>query len=482
MASTSAQRSALAAIKAKKAAPVIKTTLASREPVERVKKGRVSATKRSSPAATTPRFLSDDEEEEAQQPKKRARLEDALDPDRCIADKDAFSGRQDAPLEMIHAYDIANDGLVEHQRNKYATFFTTLAADEDDAPTIELRYPGYPQMERYQLVKPSSDHSDFKPITEIFDNMKMVANAYLQGSDMLKLFSEADGAGLYQKAYKFLRDGEKSRVGAQSHFISVIDQYNDFIQQKREDGTIQHTLDSMLSVPLSLVEHIVKGQIYARTVSPCVQLVRHYEGFSDNVYGELLPKFLSKIFREAGLKSTHTFVDLGSGVGNCVLQAALETGCEAWGCEMMDNCATLAELQAREFPARCRLWGIKPGPVHLIHDDFLRNPGLDDVLKRADVILINNQAFTADLNDKLKLKFLDLKEGCRIVSLKYFRHPHHVIKQTNVNDPVNVLEVKEMHRYSGMVSWTDDPGNWYVQTKNSSELQRFLKTLPDSGS
>ncbi|RMZ75948.1 hypothetical protein DV738_g5248, partial [Chaetothyriales sp. CBS 135597] len=530
MASTSAQRSGLASIKVKKAPPVIKTTLvkktvsasassptgsqrlsatpklgspltnghhksksttprrsktpvsrqASKEPAERIKKEKAAVTKRSSPVATTPRFLSDDEEEEAEQPKKRARLENPLDPDRNIADAAAFSSQQDAdaPLEMIHAYDIANDGLVEHQRNKYATFFTALAADEDDAPTIELRYPGYPQPERYQLVKPSSDHSDFKPITEIFDNIKMVADTYLLGSDSLKLFSEADGSGLYQKAYKFLRDGEKSRVGAQSHFISVIEEYNAFIQQRRDDGTIQHSLNNMHSVPLSLVEHIVKGQIYARTVSPQVHLVRQYEGFSDNVYGELLPKFLSKIFREVGLKSTHTFVDLGSGVGNCVLQAALETGCEAWGCEMMDNCATLAELQAREFPARCRLWGIKPGPVRLIHDDFLRNPEVDDVLKRADVILINNQAFTADLNDKLKLKFLDLKEGCRIVSLKCFRHPHHVIKQANVNDPVNVLEVKEMHRYSDMVSWTDDPGNWYVQTKNSSELKRFLRTLP----
>ena len=380
---------------------------------------------------------------------------------------------------MIHAFSIANDRIVEHQRDKYATFFTALAADEDDAPTVAFQYPGQSQREKYQLVKPSSDHSDFKPITEIFDNMKIVAEHYLLGADSIKVYSEADGSGYYQKLYKFLRDGEKSRIGAQSHFISVINEYNNFIQSKRQDTTIERIIDSMTRVPLPVVEHVVKGQVYARTVSPQVHLVRQYEGFSDNVYGELLPKFLSKIFKETQLKSSQTFVDLGSGVGNCVLQAALETGCEAWGCEMMDNCAKLADLQAQEFPARCRLWGVKPGPVRLIHDDFLKNPEVDEVLKRADVILINNQAFTADLNDKLKLKFLDLKEGCQIVSLKYFRDPHHVTKSTNVNDPVNMLKVKEMERFSEMVSWTDDPGHWYLQTKDTTELKRFMRSLPN---
>ena len=448
----------------------------SKEPIGKLKKEGSAKNKRASPAASTPHFVSDDEEDE-EQSNKRIKL-DVIDPDRCIRDKRAFSDEDDDSLNIIHAFDIANDKIVEHHRYKYATFFTALAADEDDAPTVLLQYPGESQREKYQLVKPSTDHSDFKPITEIFNNMKIVAEQYLLGADSIKVFSQADGSGFYQKLYKVLLDGEKSRIGAQSQFLSIIDQYNAFIQSKRQDGTIEDNLNAMTTVPLPLVEHIVKGQVYARTVSPQVHLVRQYEGFSDNVYGELLPKFLSKIFRETRLKSSQTFVDLGSGVGNCVLQAALETGCEAWGCEMMDNCAKLADLQAQEFPPRCQLWGVKPGPVHLVHDDFLQNPKIDEVLKRADVILINNQAFTADLNDKLKLKFLDLKQGCQIVSLKYFRDPHHVIKSTNVNDPVNMLKVREMDRFSGMVSWTDDPGKWYLQTKDCKELKTFLKTLP----
>ncbi|MBN6743433.1 hypothetical protein JKG47_23855, partial [Acidithiobacillus sp. MC6.1] len=80
---------------------------------------------------------------------------------------------------------------------------------------------------------------------------------------------------------------------------------------------------------------------------------------------ELLDSVISKILKETKLMSDQVFLDLGSGVGNVVLQAALEVGCESWGCEMMKNAYTLADRQKEEFQARCRLWGGKPGRVRL---------------------------------------------------------------------------------------------------------------------
>ena len=377
---------------------------------------------------------------------------------------------------MVHAADIANNTIVEHSRDQYGAFFTALAGDEDECPTVELQYPSASQRERYELVKPT-DNSDFKPLGEIFENMKVVSEYYLDEATAEKVFCEEDGSGLYQQLRRPFNAAAKGRPGAQTEFIGFVNSYNKLIEAKRKDGTISKSVDSMTTVPLKLVEHIIKAQIYARTVSPQVQIVRQYESFSDNVYGELLPMFLSRIFKATRLKSDQIFVDLGSGVGNCVLQAALETGCESWGCEMMSNPHKLAELQAREFPARCRLWGIKPGPIRLIHDDFLKNDEISAILKRADVILINNQAFTAELNDKLKYKFLDLKEGAQIVSLKYFRDPLHRIKESNMENPVNVLNVREMERWSGMVSWSDDPGKWYLQRKDGRELEAFGRKL-----
>jgi len=380
---------------------------------------------------------------------------------------------------MVHASDIANIDIVEQSRTKYQDFFTVLEVDEADCPAITLQYPSISQSEKYQLVKPT-DSSDFNPLDEIELNMRIIAEYYLDNQSARKVTSEEDGSGFVQMLHREAKDAMRGRVGAQSRYINVVEKFNALLAQKRKDGTIAKKLDAMVRVDVKLVEHIIKTQVYARTVSPQVHLVRHYESFSDNVYGELLPKFLSRIFKETNLKSNQIFVDLGSGVGNCVLQAALEIGCDSWGCEFMDNPNTLAQLQAEEFPARCRLWGIKPGKVHLIHGDFLKNEEIKKVLKEADVILINNQAFTAKLNDDLKYVFLDLKEGAQIVSLKPFRSPAHKIKDSNVNDPINVLEVVEKDRWSGMVSWTDDPGKWYHQRKDSRALEAFVKKLGGS--
>jgi H3 lysine-79-specific histone-lysine N-methyltransferase len=430
---------------------------------------------------------SDEEDSDEEKPRKRVRVDrkDSIDEKRRVRDLRSFSEEEDGAgigpgvFSMVHAVDIANGGIIEQGRDKYQAFFTALEGDEDECPTIELQYPTALQSEKYQLVKPT-DSSDFKPLDEIEANMKIVAEYYLDSKSASKVTSEEDGSGLVQMLHRQAALGLKGRVGAQSRYVDVVNKYNALVTEKRKDGTIAKRLDEMTRVDLRLVEHIIKNQVYARTVSPQVNLVRHYESFSDNVYGELLPKFLSRIFKETRLRSDQVFIDLGSGVGNCVLQAALETGCESWGCEMMDNPNALAQLQAQEFPARCRLWGIKPGDVHLIHSDFLKDEQVRQVLKRADVILVNNQAFTAELNDKLKYVFLDLKEGCQIVSLKPFRSPTHKIKDSNVNDPVNVLAVAEKDRWSGMVSWTDDPGKWYHQRKDSRELEAFVASMGGS--
>lgn len=447
----------------------------SSEPRTAPKSSTVSKTKRTSPPGSTPTWASD-EEDESEARRKRARLDEkaTADTKRQITDKSSFAAEERTEYDIIHAADIANNQIQQHGRFQFEEYFTTTTADEDDCPTIELQYPCRSMVERYSLVKPV-DKGDFRPLSEIQDNMQIVSEFYLDEETAEVVAAGEFGGGLVGRLQKAAK--EAAKAGSQSKFVNVIKEYNTILEKKRSDGTIQRSLDNMNQIPLKLVQHIVKGQIYSRTVSPKVDSVRKYEGFSDNVYGELLPKFLSRIFRETQLKSDQIFVDLGSGVGNCVLQAALEIGCESWGCEVMKNPATLAEASAREFPSRCKMWGIKPGAVHLYQDDFASNIPIREILKKADVVLVNNQAFTPELNDKLKYIFLDLKEGCQIVSLKYFRDPLHKVKETNINDPVNVLRVSEKERFSGMVSWSDDPGKWYLQVKDMSELRAVQRRI-----
>ncbi len=90
-------------------------------------------------------------------------------------------------------------------------------------------------------------------------------------------------------------------------------------------------------------------QAYDRAVAPRVELLTKYENGTDNVYGELLPRFITNILVDRlHMTCDHVFVDLGSGVGNVVFQAAFQIGCESWGREMMDNACNLAEAQQRE--------------------------------------------------------------------------------------------------------------------------------------
>lgn len=245
-------------------------------------------------------------------------------------------------------------------------------------------------------------------------------------------------------------------------FKAALHEYNETLLQLVEDGIIAKNIENRHELPRHLVAFIL-DQIYDRTVAPKVELLSKYENGTDYVYGELLHPFISRILvDELKMTSKQVMVDLGSGVGNVVLQAALEIGCESWGCEMMENACNLAEAQRNEFDARCLLWGIQPGTVHLERGDFRKNTRIHDALKRADLVLVNNKAFTSQLNDDLVRMFLDLKSGCKIVSLKSFVAD----SSYNINDVGNtILDVEEFTYPEGYVSWTNAGGSYYVSTR-----------------
>lgn len=246
---------------------------------------------------------------------------------------------------------------------------------------------------------------------------------------------------------------------------------NDF---QVNDGTVQTVLRSKSHVPLDWARRVLE-QIYSRTVSPKVETLRRYENGSDDVYGELLPRFASDIFKKTKLNHDMTFLDLGSGVGNVVLQAALEIGCDSWGIEKMPNPCDLAELQEKEFPERAKLWGLDVGKARCIRGDFTNNKEVGEVLKRADVVLVNNQAFTPALNDALLHMFLDLKEGCQVVSLKPFVPEGHKMSTRNYSSMVNHFVQQKYEYFSDSVSWGADWGNWFIARKDREPLRRFMK-------
>lgn len=443
-----------------------------------LKPRRQDPRKRISPAQQHFDTSSDDSGSDGSLGASRKRIKTCIEtePDltRQIRCQKAFLENNDTSFPMIHAADIAS---VDNSSKFVAAFGESTGCAE-----IELQYPSASRKERYlslsqssrvsviltafrfQLVTPR-ENDEFRPLEDIKEVIESVALNYLPPEESENSMNDSIG---YPRRLKraIQRQSEKD-------FREVIKEWNDTLTKLRRDGTISRMLDSLHNLGLPLIERVLT-QTYSRTVSPRVGTLRQYENGTDNVYGELLPRFISKIFKDTSMKSNHLFIDLGSGVGNVVLQAALEIGCQSWGCEMMDNACDLAELQEKEFKARCRLWGLAAGDIHLERGDFLKNAAIGSVLQNADVVLVNNQAFTPQLNNGLINLFLDLKEGCQIVSLKSFVPHGHKITSRNLNSPVNLLDVETKRYWSDSVSWTDAAGTYFVARKDSSNLRTFV--------
>ena len=108
-------------------------------------------------------------------------------------------------------------------------------------------------------------------------------------------------------------------------FFSHIAHFNRTLLSLKSSGLILSNIQSMRGLREKLWTKIFY-QCYDRIVGPDIEELRKYAAFSDNVYGELLPRFMNEIFAKTdGALSGEgkVFVDLGSGVGNCVVQAAL---------------------------------------------------------------------------------------------------------------------------------------------------------------
>ncbi|KAK9368272.1 histone methylation protein DOT1-domain-containing protein [Lipomyces kononenkoae] len=403
----------------------------------------------------------DEEKNSDKRPKPNDR---PVDEDREILDDAVFSKHSDAPTILQSA------DVVTADSPGYEPYFP----NEEGGTYIELRYPAMPAVtERFNLLMPRQE--DYDPLIEVQHIMQIVAQFFLPEDEGIKIFTADMQDCIIRRIKRAIK--RKSLYALKT----AVDEYNAIVEQFYDDGNEDIYRQLIISnlrnrSNMATVAHEILSHIYSRIVSPHVKELRKYTAFSNNVYGELLPAFASKLFREVELTSSQVFLDLGSGVGNCVLQAALEVGCESYGCEMMDNAAKLADKQAIEFKQRLKLWGIKTGSVKLITGDFLKSEEIGEILKRTDFLLVNNYAFDAELNGSLINMFLDLREGTKIVSLKSFVPAGHNITTHNVESPINLLKVEEREFATRSVSWTDAPGNYYVSTIDRSRIAKFLKS------
>lgn len=103
--------------------------------------------------------------------------------------------------------------------------------------------------------------------------------------------------------------------------------------------------------------------------------------------------------------------------------------------------------------------------MSLYHGDFLESPEVDAVLKRADVVLVNNKVFHQELNEQLLIKFLDLKEGCRVVSLESFGGGGKAMGVRNEQSIAGLFEEEAFRSGTDAVSWAGEGVEYFIATK-----------------
>lgn len=267
-------------------------------------------------------------------------------------------------------------------------------------------------------------------------------------------------------------------------FLETVSRFNTEISALRAAGTLRANVRALIAekgVPDDVWMRI-QDQAYARTVAPRVDELSGYRSFSDNVYGELTPRFMSEISQLCGLRPEHTMLDLGCGVGNLVVQSALQIGCTSLGVEFMPVPAALGSEQLTEAKARwSTMWDLTPfipqesKNVSVWQGDFLEDERVRQRMKDADLVIVNNYAFTPPLNQSLSLLFLDLKDGAKIVSLKPFVPHDFRLTERTLGSSSAILRVEEREYGKGMVSWTERGGKYFIATVDRTALQNFLE-------
>ncbi|XP_054162694.1 histone-lysine N-methyltransferase, H3 lysine-79 specific-like [Oppia nitens] len=225
----------------------------------------------------------------------------------------------------------------------------------------------------------------------------------------------------------------------------------------------------------NLLKHIIQ-KVYNYSVTDPDKL-NQYEPFSPEVYGETSFEFISQMINEIGLTSDDVFVDLGSGVGQVVLQVAAATNCRVcYGIEKADVPSSYAQTMNKRFTFWMRWFGKKHVDYQLIKGDFFHN-GHKDIINSATFIFVNNFAFGPTVDHMLKERFADMRDCAKIVSSKAFCSLNFRITDRNLSDIGTIMDVSEIQPKKGSVSWTGKPVSYYLHVINRTKLEKYFEKL-----
>ncbi|KAF2820830.1 S-adenosyl-L-methionine-dependent methyltransferase [Ophiobolus disseminans] len=242
-------------------------------------------------------------------------------------------------------------------------------------------------------------------------------------------------------------------------------------QSTPREVLLRHQRDSSISPESGLERQalatLITRLLFAEVVHPHT---RRIVSAPDplHVYGELNFSFVSRLLTEFSISRASTVVDLGSGVGNVVLQAVLETGCHALGCEVVKDRHTVAESfsqQGIEWASTFSgEFGDLQGRIELRHADAFTDIPTLTALRIANLVICNNFKFPPELlNRQVSAVLAQIKPGAVFVSLQRIVRGRASTRKQVLED-VGVWEERCEGR-EGDVSWRGGGVEYWVYRK-----------------
>ncbi|XP_070562630.1 histone-lysine N-methyltransferase, H3 lysine-79 specific-like isoform X4 [Ptychodera flava] len=248
------------------------------------------------------------------------------------------------------------------------------------------------------------------------------------------------------------------------------------VNRKAGTGLLRHIMQQVYNHAISDPDKLNSYEPFSpENCSLKTRSALNYTARRDTVYGETSYDLVAQMIDEITMTEDDTFIDLGSGVGQVVLQVAAATRCKlAYGIEKADVPAEYALRMDKEYRKWMRWYGKEYSHYQLDKGDFLSNE-MKDKIASASVIFVNNFAFGPEVDHQLKIRFANMKEGAKIVSSKSFCPLNFKITHRNLNDVASIMRVVELSPLRGSVSWTGKPVSYYLHTIDSSILEKYFQ-------
>lgn len=228
-----------------------------------------------------------------------------------------------------------------------------------------------------------------------------------------------------------------------------------------------------------LLRHILQLAYNAAVVEP--DKLNQYEPFSPEVYGETSFDLIDQMIDQIEISQDDVFIDLGSGVGQVVLQiAATKPTKICLGIERADVPSQYAIRLDDNFKIWMKWFGKTFGIYQLIKGDFLADEHREKI-NSATIVFVNNFAFGPTVDHQLKERFADLRDGAKIVAPKSFCPLNFRITDRNLSDIGTIMHVSELSPLEESVSWTGKPVSYYLHVIDRTKLEKYFQLKCQKG-